>query len=126
MSYIATAYALTVFSPSFQAPWNLAGEAADLESAGPGGANTHETELPKTVKELLSSHPDEVLKHLQNDGVIKVGEFSVSSDIALPAFKGRALLTLGREHQTEDIESMWRTELKQRAEKERRGRGMMI
>ena len=100
---------------AMQTPWDLAGEAADVESAALVHSRSILERHPAcTVKDLLSSHPDEVLKRLQKDGVIKLGEFSVSSDVALSAFRGKALLTLGREdREVDDI--MWKAELKRKA-----------
>ena len=89
-----------------QAPWEAVG---DVETGGTS------SDIEIRLKSLFASHPDDVLRILQRQGVNKVGEFSEKSSIAFPAFAGASILTLGSERRDIDYQSVWREELRRLA-----------
>lgn len=65
------------------------------------------------VHTLFETHPDEAIKWLQKHGVTKVGEFEEVDAVALPAFAGSPLLTLGSASHDLNVERVWRNRLRQ-------------
>ncbi|GMH40202.1 hypothetical protein BSKO_08106 [Bryopsis sp. KO-2023] len=69
--------------------------------------------LDMDVSDLLQ-HPESVITIIEKYGVLKLGQFEIEDSIAIRAFRGRSLLTLGAADAREiDWNAMWFSELDQ-------------
>lgn len=69
--------------------------------------------LDMDVSDLLQ-HPESVISVIEKYGVLKLGQFEIEDSIAIRAFRGRSLLTLGAaEARDLDWNAMWFAELDQ-------------
>jgi len=87
-----------------QAPWEAVSD--NVESGLPPEIN---------LKTLLTNRPDDILRTLASQGVTKLGEFSIKSSIAFPAFNRSSIITLGSPHRIIDHEGVWLQEVFNRA-----------
>nr|BAK18929.1 transient receptor potential channel [Chlamydomonas reinhardtii] len=74
---------------------------------GDGGGHVDEAETYE-VPELLQAKPKDVLQFIEEEGVVKLGEFEVADGLALKAFGGEPFLVMGQEHaEPPGLKELW-------------------
>ncbi|KAL4440082.1 hypothetical protein ABPG75_003083 [Micractinium tetrahymenae] len=64
-----------------------------------------------TVGQLLSEHPSEVVRFLQSQGVVKLGEFGMEDKLVLGRLGSDSIVTLGADSRDIDWQAAWKREL---------------
>ncbi|KAL4438682.1 hypothetical protein ABPG77_006286 [Micractinium sp. CCAP 211/92] len=64
-----------------------------------------------TVGQLLAEHPSEVVRFLQTQGVVKLGEFDMQDKLVLGRLGSDSIVTLGADSRDIDWQAAWKREL---------------
>ena len=62
------------------------------------------------MRELISEKPKDVIQYIEEEGVIKLGEFEIQDSLVFKAMRqhGDSILTMGDDHLDCDWQSFWR------------------